>query len=168
MIPRPRQTPEDVEVGHIMEGEEAGLPIYAALGARPKRPLPPLPVPPPKPSRLRVVAEVHPSSRSSESSTYFEVEEEGRRGRVEDSYLCRRTRGPEAEKTPTRGGWTIFLLCIFDIFYWLVIDFSIFLQYFVLFEYFFLPMNFYSHAKFLFYWRVKCWMLICQNAFTLF
>ena len=72
MIPRPRQTPEDVEVGHIMEGEEAGLPIYAALGARPKRPLPPLP----KPARLRVVAEVHPSSRSSDSSTYFEVEEE--------------------------------------------------------------------------------------------
>jgi len=28
----------------------------------------------------------------------------GRRGRVEDSHLCRRTRGPEAEKTPTRGG----------------------------------------------------------------
>ncbi len=27
-----------------------------------------------------------------------------RRRRVEDSYLCRRTRGPEAEKTPTRGG----------------------------------------------------------------
>ena len=76
VIPRPRQTPEDVEVGHIMEGEEAGLPIYAALGARPKRPLPPLPVPPPKPARLRVVAEVHPSSRSSDSSTYFEVEEE--------------------------------------------------------------------------------------------
>ena len=76
MIPRPRQTLEDVEVGHIMEGEEAGLPIYAALGARPKRPLPPLPVPPPKPARLRVVAEVHPSSRSSDSSTYFEVEEE--------------------------------------------------------------------------------------------
>ncbi len=65
--------PEDVEVGHIMEGEEAGLPIYAALGARPKRPLP---LPPPKPARLRVVAEVHPSSRSSDSSTYFEAEEE--------------------------------------------------------------------------------------------
>jgi hypothetical protein len=76
VIPCPRRTPEDVEVGHIMEGEEAGLPIYAALGARPKRPLPPLPVPPPKPARLRVVAEVHPSSRSSDSSTYFEVEEE--------------------------------------------------------------------------------------------
>ena len=76
VIPHPRQTPEDVEVDHIMEGEEAGLPIYAALGARPKRPLPPLPVPPPKPARLRVVAEVHPSSRSSDSSTYFEVEEE--------------------------------------------------------------------------------------------
>jgi hypothetical protein len=76
VIPCPRRTPEDVEVSHIMEGEEAGLPIYAALGARPKRPLPPLPVPPPKPARLRVVAEVHPSSRSSESSTYFEVEEE--------------------------------------------------------------------------------------------
>ncbi len=55
VIPRPRQTPEDMEVGHIMEGEEAGLPIYAALDARPKRPLPPLPVPPPKPARLRVV-----------------------------------------------------------------------------------------------------------------
>jgi hypothetical protein len=67
------KTPEDVEVGHIMEGEEAGLPIYAALGERPKRPLP---VPLPKPARLRVVAEVHPSSRSSDSSTYFEAEEE--------------------------------------------------------------------------------------------
>ncbi len=76
VIPRPRLSPEDVEVGHIMEGEEAGLPVYAVLGARPKRPLPPLPVPPPKPARLRVVAEVHPSSRSSDSSTYFEVEEE--------------------------------------------------------------------------------------------
>jgi hypothetical protein len=76
VIPCPRRTLEDVEVSHIMEGEEAGLPIYAALGARPKRPLPPLPVPPPKPARLRVVAEVFPSSRSSESSTYFEVEEE--------------------------------------------------------------------------------------------
>ncbi len=76
VIPCSRRTPEDVEVGHIMEGEEAGLPIYAALGARPKRPLPPLPVPPPKPARLRVVAEIHPSARSSNSSTYFEVEEE--------------------------------------------------------------------------------------------
>jgi hypothetical protein len=76
VIPCPRRTPEDVEVGHIMEGEEAGLPIYAALGARPKRPLPPLPAPPPKPARLRVVAEVHPSSRSPDSSMYFEVEEE--------------------------------------------------------------------------------------------
>ena len=27
-----------------------------------------------------------------------------RRGRVEDSHLCRRTQGPEAKKTPTRGG----------------------------------------------------------------
>ncbi len=76
MIPSPRRTPEDVEVGHIMESEEAGLPIYAALGERPKRPLPPLPVPPPKPARLWVVAEVHPSSRSSDSSTYFEADEE--------------------------------------------------------------------------------------------
>jgi hypothetical protein len=76
VLPCPRRTLEDVEVSHIMEGEEAGLPIYAALGARPKRPLPPLPVPPPKPAQLRVVAEVHPSSRSSDSSTYFEVEEE--------------------------------------------------------------------------------------------
>jgi hypothetical protein len=73
VIPCQRRTPEDVEVGHIMEGEEAGLPIYAALGARPKRPLP---LPPPKLARLRVVAEVHPSSRSSDSSTYFEAEEE--------------------------------------------------------------------------------------------
>jgi hypothetical protein len=92
-----------VEVGHIMEGEEAGLPIYAALGARPKRPLPPLPVPPPKPARLRVVAEVHPSSRSSESSVIS-------RWKKKQKKACRRqlpvqkNKRPGGQKTPTRGG----------------------------------------------------------------
>ncbi len=135
MIPCPRRTPEDVEVGHIMEGEEAGLPIYAALGARPKRPA----------ASARAPAQARSAPGGGGGPPQLEILRfldifrgwrRGWRGRVEVSHLCRRTRGPEAEKTPTRGGWTIFYYVFLIFFYWLVIDFSIFLQYFVLFWYF--------------------------------
>ena len=43
---------------------------------------------------------------------------------------------PGGRKNSYKRRLNYFLLCIFDIFYWLVIDFSIFLQYFVLFGYF--------------------------------
>ena len=75
---------------------------------------------------------------------------------------------PGGRKNSYKRRLNYFLLCIFDIFYWLVIYFSIFLLCFVLFGYFFLSMNFYFHAKFLFYWRGKFWMLICQTRFYLF
>ncbi len=61
---------------------------------------------------------------------------------------------PGGRKNSYKRRWNYFLLCIFDIFYWLVIDFSIFLKYFVLFEYFSCQWTFYFYAKFLFYWRV--------------
>ncbi len=115
MIPRPRQTPEDVEVGHIMEGEEAGLPIYAARREAQEAPA----------ASARAPAQARSAPGGSGGPPQLEILRfldilrgwrRGRRGRVEDSYLCRRTRGPEAEKL-LQEEVDYFRLCIFWYFF---------------------------------------------------